>query len=194
MRKYISKDAVKTSVGVFARMILFHYLLSVFFALLLTYWLMPHLIALFPSMKAWAQGLDAEGNLAVFEALCAVAAPLALFPSMTLALQLSKKRKKEFIEHSEGTAPYKDAMLFHLKRYGLSDAIFFGALLLVLAVIFAISKGALVVLLFPAAFFLFDTFGILLGLVCALLLTCLSMLFGVFFSQRKWRANYLIHQ
>lgn len=194
MREYISKDAVKTSVGVFARMILFHYLLSVFFALLLTYWLMPHLIALFPSMKAWAQGLDVEGDLAVFEVLCAVAAPLALFPSMTLALRLSKKRKKEFIEYSEGTAPYKDAMLFHLKRYGLSDAIFFGALLLVLAVIFAISKGALVVLLFPAAFFLFDTFGVLLGLVCALLLTCLSLFFGVFFSQRKWRAAYLIHQ
>ena len=192
--KRISRNALKTSVGVFLLTVLFHFLFSVLFAILLTYWLMPIFIAIFPGMKVWAQGLDAEGDLAVFKSLCAVAAPLALFPAMTLGLRFSKKRKKEFIEHSKGTIPYKDAMVFHLKRYGLLDAIFFGTLLLVLAIVFAISKGALVVLVFPAAFFMFDTFGVVLGLVLTLLLMCLSMLFGIFFSQKKWRANYLIHQ
>ena len=103
-------------------------------------------------------------------------------------------RKKDFLAHSKGKISYIDGIKYHFVEYGFLDLFYGLGMVIVLAIIYSIAGDIFVVRVFPIAFTMFRSFGMVAGPIVAIISVCISMLSGIFFSQKKWRAEYFINE
>ena len=191
MKNSVSKDKLKASFYIAFLTILFNLLLTTVFFFLLWYWLIPKAFPLFPNFARYLQGLDDDSLLIAYDVVYTAGSVLAIFPGMFLAYRMSKPWKKAFLAYSNGRISYSEGMRYHLTEYGASD----GIALTVTAIAFTIAAVAFnggVAKLFPLVFYLCRSLGGALGWGVSVILLFGSALVGVFFAQRKWRAEYFV--
>lgn len=183
--------------------LVFNLLLSILLYVLIWYWLLPNLGFFIPSLLPL---LDATYENSVptphhfLNNLCSV---ITILPSAILACRLLKRCKRAFSQYDKCMMSYKEGMLDYWQDYGLSDAIVFGAAAIALMLMYATTGDLLTVVfrapdgvgyisLFPLAFALFKFAGTLFGGLLLIIMLAFAMLGGVFFAQKKWRADYFI--
>ena len=194
MKSKLDKRKLKNSIVVCLLMLLFHFLFSSLCYLLIWYWAIPNLCTVFPIFKQWIESLGNDALPVAYDVLYAVSACIAVFPGAVLAYGLSKKRRKEFIAYSKARISYWDGIKYHGMEYGRYDLACSFGLVMILAIVYLIAGDVFIVRCFPIAFTMFQSLGIILGTIVAVLLTGAAMLAGIFFSQKKWRAEYFVNE
>ncbi len=191
MKRKITKEKMKASLATVLRAVLFNYLLTAVCFFLLWYWVTPKIFPLFPHFAEYLQNLDDDGLLVAYDIFYAISSVLAIFPGMCLAYRLSGRRKKDFFKHSDGRISYAEGIRYHLTEYGASDGIVLTVFVFVFTLISAAFNGG-AGKLFPLAFYLCRFLGALLGWIVTAVLVFGAAFCGIFFSQRKWRAEHFI--
>ncbi len=191
MKRKITKEDMKASLATALRAVLFNYLLTAVCFFLLWYWVTPKLFPLFPRFAEYLQKLDDDGLLVAYDIFYTISSVLAMFPGMCWAYRLSKRRKKDFFKHMDGRISYAAGVRYHLTEYGASDGISLAAIAFVFALISAAFSGG-VGKLFPLVFYLSRALGVLPGWIVAVVLMLGAAICGIFFSQRKWRAEHFV--
>ena len=197
MKTKIDKDTLKSSIAVSAIMLLFNLIFSFLGMILIWYWLLPNLCSVLPSLENYFNFLDDAGMERMNNIIYFISSCIAIFPSAVFSYRLSKKRKKEFLKHSKGRISYPDGIKYHIREYGLTDALCMSVIIVIFGSLRLMAGNAGIVKVCPIAFNTFNTFNILgfvLGLLLTLVLAGLSILFGIFFSQRRWRAEYFFEE
>lgn len=192
MKTKITAKGIKSSIIVCFFMLLFNFLFSMLAFLLIFYWAIPNLSTIFPTLKAYFESLDEEIMPVVYDIVYLISACIAVFPGTTLAYRIAKTRKKEFLAYSKGRISYADGIRYHLAEYGACDILCTSCIIILLAITYMLAGDVFIVRFFPLAFNLFKSLGIVLGFLVTAILTGLSMLCGVLFSQKKWRARYFL--
>ena len=197
MKTKINKDTLKSSIAVSAIMLLFNLIFSFLGMILISYWLLPNLCGVLPSLENYFNFLDDAGMERMNDIIYFISSCIAIFPGAIFAYRLSKKRKKEFLKHSKGRISYLDGINYHIREYGLTDVLCMSVIIVIFGSLRLMAGNAGIVKVFPIAFNTFNTFNILgfiLGLLLTVVLAGLSMLCGIFFSQRRWRAEYFFEE
>ena len=190
MNLKITKEALKSSVITSAIIILlgFAFLYVIFF--LLWYWIMPKLCVIIPTLKTYIESLNDSALPEAYNIVLSISSCISLFISTTLAYSVSKQRKKKFLTYSKGLISYSDGIKYHIDEYALSDSICMSAIIIASLILYLTNSTGF----FPAAFYMFKNFGIVLGLIATAILTIASMICGIFFSQRRWKVQYFIDE
>ena len=188
------KRKLKNSIVVCLFMLLFNFLFSSLCYLLIWYWAIPNISTVLPIFKKWIESLGDDVLPFAYDFLYAVSACIAVFPSAVLAYGLSKTRRKEFIAYSKARISYLDGIKYHGIEYGLYDLACSFGLVMVLAIVYAFAGDVFIVKCFPIALTMFQSLGSILGTMVTVILTGVAMLAGIFFSQKKWRAEYFINE
>ena len=194
MKTKISIDKLKSSIIVCFFMVLFNFLFSMAVFLLIWYWAMPNISFLIPPLKTWLESLGDETLPVAYDILYAVSSLIAVFPSTTLAFRISKKRKKEFLADSKGRISYANGIKYHIYKYGAYDLASISVLTLILTIVYMIAGDVFVVRVFPIVFTMVQALGGIIGFVVVIILICASMIVAMFFSQKKWRAEYFLNE
>ena len=104
-----------------------------------------------------------------------------------------QKEKKDFFAYSKGRISYADGIKYHVATYGAYDFASVGIMTLLLAILFALAGESFIVRAFPVLFTMLNALGVV-GLLVAALLIGAAMIMGIFFSQKKWRAEYFMNE
>lgn len=190
MKATINKEKLKSSLLLCVFLLFFNILFSTAIFLLIWYWAIPNICIMFSTFKTHLESLSIESAAVVKDTFFCIGAYIAIFPSAIIACRLSKKRKKEFFDYSKGRSSYIDGLKYYIARYGIYDTVCISITIVLSVILYAFAGNMLVAKFFPTAYYMFEKLGLILGLVVMLLSTNLSMLCGVFFSQKKWRAEY----
>ncbi len=191
MKNNVTKDKLKASFSMAFLAILFNLLLTSVCFFLLWYWLIPKTFPIFPNFARYLQGLDDDSLLVAYDIVYTVGSVLAIFPGMVLAYRMSKRWKKAFLTYSSGRISYSEGIRYHLTEYGASD----GLALTVIVLAFTLASVAFnggVAKLFPLVFYLCRSLGGLFGLGVSVILIFGAAVVGIFFAQKKWRAEYFV--
>ena len=191
MKNSMTNGKLKASFSMAFLVVLFNLLLTSACFFLLWYWLIPKTFPLFPNLARYLQGLDDDSLRIAYDIVYTAGAVLAIFPGTVLAYRMSKRWKKAFLAYSSGRISYSEGVRYHLTEYGISD----GIALTVTVFVFALASVAFnggVAKLFPMVFYLCRSLGGLLGLCVSMILLFSSALVGIFFAQKKWRADYFL--
>lgn len=172
--------------------VLFNFLFSTLCFFLLWYWLVPKAFPFFPRFALYLQNLDDDSLLKAYDIFYTVGSLLAIFPSAVVAYRLSKQRKKEFLKYSGGRISYGAGLQYHLTEYGASDGIAIAAVTLLFAILTALMGNGFIARIFPLALYMCRFLGVLLGFFVTAVLTLGSAFGGVFFAQKKWRAEHFV--
>lgn len=194
MKTKIRIDSLKSSIIVCFFMVLFNFLFSMTVFLLIWYWAMPNISFLIPPLKTWLESLGDETLPIAYDILYAVSSLIAVFFSTTLAFRISKKRKKEFLAHSKGRISYIEGIKYHIRQYGAYDLAIISAVVLILTIIYVAAGDVFIVRAFPIVFTMVQALGGIIGFIVAMILICASMIAAIFFSQKKWRAEYFLNE
>ena len=188
----INKKGLKSSVITCFFVILFNFVFSILAFLLVWYWAIPNICMIVPNFKVYFESLDEELLPIAYNIIYSIGACIAIFPSTLLAYRVSRKRQKEFLDYSKGCISYSDGLKYHFMQYGLLDGICILSVTVLLAVIYMAAGDIFIVRVFPIAFNMFSNLGTIFGILVTAVLTGLSMIFGAFFAQKKWRAQYFV--
>ena len=183
--------------------LVFNLLLSILLYVLIWYWLLPNLGFFIPSLLPFLEATYENSVPTPHHFLNNVCSVITILPSAILACRLLKKRKKAFCQYDKCMLSYKAGLLDYWQNYGLSDAIVFSVATIALVLMYATSENLLTVVfrtpdgvsyisLFPLAFTLFKLTGAFFGGLILLIMLAFAALGGVFFAQKKWRADYFI--
>ena len=194
MKIKINKELLKSSVLTCFFVVLFNFFFSIIAFLLIWYWVIPNISTIVPVLKKYLESLSDEFLPIAYDIVYAISACIAIFPSAISAYRMSKKRKKEFLAYSKGCISYIDGIKYHIAQYGVYDIICTSALIILLTFIYMIAGDVFIVRFFPLVFCMFSRLGIILGFIVSFIFTALSMFCGIFFSQKKWRAEYFISE
>lgn len=194
MKAKTNKEGLKSSIVTCFFILLFNFLFSIVAFLLFWYWMIPNISTIVPALKTYLESLSDEFLPIAYDIVYSISACIAIFPSAIFAYRISKKRKKEFLAYSKGRISYLDGIKYYIARYGVYDIICTLVLIILLAFIYMIAGDVFIVRFFPLAFCMFSRLGIIFGFIVSLILTTLSMFCGIFFSQKKWRAEYFISE
>ena len=192
MKPYITKDKLIYSFTTAGKAILLNFIFSTVCFFLLWYWLTPKFFPLFPSFAAYLQGLDDGELMVAYDIYYTIASILAMFPGTALAYRFSAKQKKQFLKTSGGRISYGDGIRHHLTEHGISDGIAFFTVVLLFCVLSVIGESMGIGKAFPLTYYLCNAWGFLPGLLASVVLTGAASFSGVFFAQKKWRAEHFI--
>ena len=190
MKTNVTKDKLKVSFATAFWVILFNFLFSIVCFFLLWYWLIPKTFPLFPNFAYYLQHMDDDSLLKAYDIFYTVGSILAIFPSVVVAYRLSGRRKKDFLKISGGRISYGEGIRYHLTEYGISDGIAFATMSL-LGIILAVAMGRSLKV-FPLALYMYLALGAPLGFIVTVVVIISSAFGGVFFAQKKWRADYFV--
>lgn len=174
--------------------LLFNFLFSMIAFLLIWYWAIPNVFTVLPALETRLESMNDEKLTLMSDAIYAVGACLTMVPSTAFAYRISKQRKKAFFAYSKGRISYVNGIKLHFQEYGFSDIVCMASIIVLLTILYTMAGDVIAVRFFPMAFWMFEYLGVVLGFLTATVLTALSMLCGVFFSQKRWRAEYFIGQ
>ena len=185
---------IKHSIFTTFLIILFNLILTTVFFFMLWYWITPKIYPFVPGLSSYLQKLDDESLLIAYDIYYSISSVLAIFPSAVLAYRVSKSRKKEFLEYSGGRISYGDGIRYHLIEYGIQDGITLVVAVLLFSALTMVLGDSFISKLFPLPFRMCNAFGMVLGVLISIILTVASAFLGVFFAQRKWRAEHFIDE
>ena len=194
MKTKISKYALQSSLILSFFIFLFNLLFSVLIMLVIWYWGFPKVCVIAPKFEHYLEFLDDAGMTNINNIVYLVSTCLAMLPSAILAYRISKKRKKEFIKYSKARISYSDGLKYHIQEYGFSDAVCMLAIIGVLTLCYIFAGNTWIIRNIPMIFYPFSILGILIGFVLVIALTGISMLGGIFFAQRRWRAEHFFEE
>jgi hypothetical protein len=182
------KSSIRTAIFV----ILFNFILSTVCFFLLWYWITPKLYPLIPGLSSYLQNLDDDSLLIAYDLYYTIASTLSVIPGATFAYRMDKQRKKAFLKYSEGRISYGEGIRYHFAEYGVADCIALAITVLLFSVLSVSLGDGFISKLFPLPFYMCRTFGLALGFLVSMILTIGSAVGGIFFAQKKWRAEFFI--
>ena len=188
----MSTKTIKGSLKTCFFVLLFNFLFSMVAFFLIWYWAIPNVCIIVPALETQLESLDDTKLALCTDIVSAIGACLAIFPTGTFAYRISKQKKKDFFAYSKGRISYTDGIKFHFRKYGSSDILCLSCVIVLLTLLYAFVGDIVVIRVFPVAFWMFEYLGVLLGCLATIVFTGLSMLYGVFSAQKKWRAEYFI--
>ena len=194
MKTKISIDKIKKSIIFCLFVVLFNFIFSIAVFLLIWYWLIPNVSVVIPPLKVWLQSLDDDVLPIAYDIVYAVSSLFAIFPGSTLALRISKKRKKDFLAHSKGRISYIEGIKYHIRQYCAYDLAIISAVVLILTIIYVAAGDVFIVRAFPIVFTMVQALGGILGVIVSMTFICLSIIVAIFFAQKKWRAEYFLNE
>ncbi len=194
MKTKFSKDALQSSLILSFFIFLFNLLFSALIMLVIWYWVFPKVCVIAPKFEHYLEFLDDAGMTKISNIIHLISTCLAMFPSAILAYRISKKRKKEFIKYSKARISYSDGLKYYISEYAFSDAVSMFALIVILTFGYMITGNSWIIRNIPMIFYPFSILGILIGFVLVIALTGISMLGGIFFAQRRWRAEHFFEE
>lgn len=188
----INKKYLKSSLVTCFFVILFNFVFSILAFLLVWYWAIPNVCMVAPDFKLYFESLNEELLPVAYNIIYSIGSCIAIFPSTLFAYRVSKTRRKEFCDYSKGRISYKNGLKYHFMQYGVIDGICILSVTALLAIVYMAAGDIFIVRVFPIAFNMFSNFGTVFGILVTVVLTGLSMIFGAFFAQKKWRAQYFV--
>lgn len=194
MKTKIDKVTLKSSLTVSFFILVFNLLFSTLGIVFIWSWLLPKVCVFVPELETYLEFLDDAGRTNINNIVYLVSACLAMLPSAILAYRISKKRKKEFIKHSKARISYTGGLKYHIQEYGFSDAVCMLAIIGVLTLCYIFAGNTWIIRNIPMIFYPLSTLGIILGVLLVVVLTGISMLGGIFFAQRRWRAEHFFEE
>lgn len=194
MKIKIGKDDLKSSLILSFFIFLFDLLFSVLGMLFIWSWLFPKVCVFVPEFETYLEFLDEAEMAKINNIVYLVSTCLAMLPSAIFAYRISKKRKKKFIQYSKARISYADGLKYYTQEYAFSDAVCMFAIILLLALCYIFAGNTWIIRNIPMIFYPFSTLGVLLGFILLMLVTSASMLGGVFFAQRRWRAEHFFEE
>ena len=190
MNTKLSKEKLKSSIitSLLTVLLSFIFLYVAFF--LIWYWIMPKLCVIIPPLKTYIESLNDSALPDAYNIVLSISSCIAIFPGAIISHSVSKKRKKEFLAYSNGRISYVNGIKFHIAEYGLSDIISISLIIIVSVILFLVNGTGF----FPIAFYMLKNLGVVLGLIVTILWVTLSIFFGIFFSQKKWKVQHFIDE
>ncbi len=160
---------------------------------IITFFLVPLIGEIIPPVFEYFNELNEPENFAellafdtVVKIICTY---IAFIPATVIAYIFSKRARRDFIDETKCLVGYKEGLKYHISKYWMSDIIFFAALYFCLWLLRLM--GIYIMGFVPLVAAAYEVFGFFLGWIIFVLYTYSASLSGVFFAQRKWRADYL---
>lgn len=193
MKIKINKESLKSSFTICFFTLLFNFVFWYFSFFIIWYWAIPNICTIVPIFKTHLESLSDEILPVAYNIVYSIGSVISIFPSTILAYRISKKRKKDFLSQTKGRISYVDGINYHFTKHGLSDLIFSSITIILPTLIYIIASKSPLIRFFPTAFYMLNSLGVIFGFLVTTLLTALAMFCGIFFSQKKWRAEYFIN-
>ena len=174
----------------FPFLVLFTVIFSLAFGYLIyfvaVYMLIPVAAELILPLESLLDGIgrkyDAELIYAKIRSFCTL---LALFPGTYAANGGLRFREEDFIHDTGGTIVTSEALKYHMQRHLVCDIASTVTTVAICFVLWLLGQGSL-----SAHGFLYDAFGIPLGLLLSAIMSAVAQLSGVILAQNAWRGDY----
>ena len=99
-----------------------------------------------------------------------------------------KSRRKEFIDNTRGLISKKDGLIYHVKKYWLSDIWIIFIQVVAYLILFLLNRS------FCPIAIIYRFCGVLFGVIVSIVFLIVMYINHVIFAQYRWRVNHYMHE